>query len=162
MILHGDRIRTRTASAVLRRIDSDTTAHLQHLADAGPADIEHRLTDLDHEWDTDRVIELEAATTGLVGLALGTLVRSAFLAVPAFVGGSLFAYALTGWYPLLPLFRRLGIRSAREIARERYALKALRGDFVDIGASSESETATAAASGPTPQVEQPRDGGSPA
>jgi hypothetical protein len=33
--------------------------------------------------------------------------------------------------------RRLGIRSAREIERERYALKALRGDF----AGMEQETA---------------------
>jgi hypothetical protein len=36
---------------------------------------------------------------------------------------------VSGWYPLMPLFRRLGIRTAREIERERYALKALRGDF---------------------------------
>ena len=43
--------------------------------------------------------------------------------------GGGFLHAMTGCYPLLPLFRRLGFRSPREIARERYALKALRGDF---------------------------------
>lgn len=159
MILHGDRIRNRTASEVLRRIDGETTTQLQQLAEAGPDEAERRLAELDREWDTDRVIEVEAATTGLVGLALGAFARSAFLAVPAFVGGSLLAYALTGWYPLLPLFRRLGVRSAREIARERYALKALRGDFADVGASGEAEAATAAASGPTPQLERPDEGG---
>ena len=31
--------------------------------------------------------------------------------------------------PLHPVFRRLGIRTQREIELERYALKALRGDF---------------------------------
>jgi hypothetical protein len=38
-------------------------------------------------------------------------------------------HATTGGHPLMPLFRRLGLRSAKEIARERYGLKALRGDF---------------------------------
>lgn len=160
MILRGDRVRSRTASAVLRRIDTDTNSHLQQLAEAEPGEIDRRLADLDREWDTDRVIELEAAATGLAGLALGTFVRAAFLAVPVCVGGSLLAYAITGWYPLLPLLRRLGVRSAREIARERYALKALRGDFAEIGASGDAEAASAA-SNPTPQVEQSREGSAP-
>jgi hypothetical protein len=56
-------------------------------------------------------------------------VRPAFLAIPAAVGAAVLAHAVSGWYPLMPLFRRLGIRTAREIERERYALKALRGDF---------------------------------
>jgi len=30
------------------------------------------------------------------------------------------------------VFRRLGVRTADEIAEERYALKALRGDFDDV------------------------------
>jgi hypothetical protein len=29
----------------------------------------------------------------------------------------------------MPVFRRLGVRTATEIEEERYALKALRGDF---------------------------------
>ena len=40
-----------------------------------------------------------------------------------------FLHAVQGWYPLLPLFRRMGIRTETEIATERYALKAIRGDF---------------------------------
>lgn len=131
-ILHGDRIRTHTPPAVLRQIDEDTAARLQDYTDGNPDHIRRRLDELDREWDTDRTIELEAAATGLVGLALGVFLRRAFLVVPAFVGGALLTHALTGWYPLLPLFRRLGVRSAREIARERYALKALRGDFSEI------------------------------
>jgi hypothetical protein len=83
------------------------------------------------------VIESEAAVTGLAGLALSALVDRRFIAVPAVVGAAVFLHALSGWYPLLPVMRRLGIRSAREIERERYALKALRGDF----AGMEQETA---------------------
>ena len=127
-----DPVRTRTAAAVLRRIDGTTLSNLAQHAEAAPADIAARLQALDREWDIDRTVEIEAAATGLLGLALGTFVRGGLLAVPAFVAASVFAFATTRRYPLLPLFRRLGIRSAREIAQERYALKALRGDFADL------------------------------
>lgn len=84
------------------------------------------------KWNTDRFIEIEAATVGLTGLALGVLARPAFLAVTAVAAGAVFVHATQGWYPWLPVLRRLGLRTAREIARERYALKALRGDFADM------------------------------
>ena len=42
-------------------------------------------------------------------------------------------HALQGWCPPLPLFRRLGFRTQEEIARERYALKGMRGDFAGLG-----------------------------
>jgi hypothetical protein len=43
-------------------------------------------------------------------------------------------HALQGWCPPLPILRRHGVRAAREIERERYAIKALRGDFDSIPA----------------------------
>lgn len=100
-----------------------------------PSMVKRRLDELDREWDTDRVLETEAAGMGLVGLALGVLVRPGLLALPAFVAASVLVHAATGRYPLMPIFRRLGVRTSREIARERYALKALRGDFADMQAA---------------------------
>jgi hypothetical protein len=108
---------------------STAEARLRQLAVGKPGGIATRLDELDREWDTDRMIEVEAAFMGLFGLALGALADRRLLALPAMVGVAVFLHATTGWYPLLPVFRRLGFRSAREIARERYALKALRGDF---------------------------------
>lgn len=35
----------------------------------------------------------------------------------------------------MPLLRKLGIRTQREIDEERFALKMLRGDFADVGAA---------------------------
>jgi hypothetical protein len=58
--------------------------------------------------------------------------------------GFLLQHAVQGWCPPLPLLRRLGVRTADEINEERYALKALRGDFVDadkVGNSSNAATA---------------------
>ena len=123
-----DRARRHTARSVLRRIDDDTLDHLMEV-ETKPETTSRRLEALDREWDVDRTIEAEAATMGLIGLALGTFVRPAFLALPATVGAAVFLFGSRGIYPLLPIFRRLGIRTAREIERERYAVKALRGDF---------------------------------
>jgi hypothetical protein len=60
---------------------------------------------------------------------LGALVDRRFLALPAAVFGFFFQHATQGWCPPLPVFRRMGVRTRREINKEKYALKALRGDF---------------------------------
>jgi hypothetical protein len=57
--------------------------------------------------------------------------RRLFL-LPAIVAGFLLQHALQGWCPPVPLFRHLGFRTAAEIDEERYALKALRGDFRNV------------------------------
>lgn len=129
-----DRVRYHTASDVLRCIDDATRDQLKQHATVDSRLISERLHALDRQWDTDRAIALEASAVGLAGLALGALVRTGFLAIPALVGGALLVHAFTGRYPLLPVIRRMGLRTSREIARERYALKALRGDFKDMEA----------------------------
>lgn len=148
-MLDTDRVRTHTAEAVLRRIDDRTVRSVSEYAAADPGVISRRLDELDREWDSDRLIAAEASATGLAGLALGVLAAPALLGITAFAAGAVFVHALGGWYPPMPIFRRLGIRSGREIARERYALKALRGDFVAIGARPDAVMTAAAPSGNT-------------
>jgi hypothetical protein len=96
---------------------------------ADPAAIERRLAELDREWDIERTLEANAATLALVGVGLGAFVDRRFLVLPGLVCGFLLQHALQGWCPPVPLFRHLGVRTASEIDEERYALKALRGDF---------------------------------
>jgi hypothetical protein len=50
------------------------------------------------------------------------------------VTGFLLQHALQGWCPPVPFFRRRGVRTEAEIDRERYALKAVRGDFRHVAA----------------------------
>jgi hypothetical protein len=38
-------------------------------------------------------------------------------------------HAIQGWCPPIPIFRAYKVRTRPEIDREKYALKALRGDF---------------------------------
>jgi len=96
---------------------------------AHPEKIEKRLRDLDREWDTERTLEANAATLALSGTLLGLLGRRRYLLLPAVVTGFLLQHALQGWCPPLSVIRRLGVRTPAEIEAERYALKALRGDF---------------------------------
>ena len=64
-----------------------------------------------------------------VGAGLALLVDRRFALIPLVVGGFLLQHAVQGWCPPLPLFRRGGVRTQTEIEQERYALKAIRGDF---------------------------------
>jgi len=107
-----------------------------------------RLQELDKEWDIERAIEAEVAGSVLLGFVFGATLSKKWFLLPAFAGAMLLLHTIRGEYPLLPLFRRLGFRTANEIAQERYALKALRGDFdnIDPGRAQDhaSDTAPAA------------------
>ena len=94
-----------------------------------PVDIEARLAELEREWPVDRALQANAATLTLVGTLLGALLGRRFLWLPVAGGAFLLQHALRGWCPPLPVLRGMGLRTAEEIAIERVALKALRGDF---------------------------------
>jgi hypothetical protein len=124
-----ERVRSHTADDVNRRIIQQTLANVSQHGQGGAEAIERRLRELDAEWDIERLLETNAASISLIGLALGATVDRRWFVLPAAVAGFLLQHALQGWCPPLPVFRRLGIRTASEIDEERYALKAMRGDF---------------------------------
>ena len=124
-----DRVPAHTAEEINEQIRRATAANIAQYERAGIAAINRRLKELDEEWDIERTLEANAATASLIGLTLGATVDRRWFLIPAVVGGFLLQHALQGWCPPLPIFRRLGIRTASEIDYERFALKALRGDF---------------------------------
>ena len=127
-----DRVPNRTSDAVNESIRDETERRIEQVKRLGPAAIERRLEELDVEWDIERTLEANAATASLIGVTLGATVDRRWFALPAVVGAFLLQHALQGWCPPLPVFRRLGFRTASEIDYERYALKALRGDFAEL------------------------------
>ncbi len=134
------RIRRLTAEEVNHRLTSDAEARVAYYA-RHPEEIETRLRELDEEWDIERAQELEVSATVLTGFFLGVTVSKKWFLLPVLASSLLLLHNLHGGYPLLPLFRRLGFRTAHEIARERYALKALRGDFQSVnGARGQDQT----------------------
>jgi hypothetical protein len=123
------RVPENTADHVNRRIRHEMQERVRRIAAAGPLAIARRLRELDEEWDTERALEANASTLVAVGSALTLMVDRRFALLPLVVGGFLLQHALQGWCPPLPIFRRQGYRTQTEIDQERYALKALRGDF---------------------------------
>ena len=134
------RVPLHTAEAYNEAIRRRTEENIARCAAGGAEAIERRLTELDEEWDIERTLEANAATVSLIGVALSALVDRRFMIVPGLVAGFLLQHALQGWCPPVPLFRRLGVRTEHEIDEERYALKALRGDFHSLPPANDGKT----------------------
>jgi hypothetical protein len=129
----SNRVPANTSERANRRIQQDV-AESVHWHARHPERIDRRLREIDQEWDIERTLEANAAGLALTGTLLGLLVDKRFLAVPLVVSTFLLQHAVQGWCPPVPFFRRRGVRTMREIDEERYALKALRGDFGPMGA----------------------------
>ncbi len=127
-----ERVPTTTAENISQRIRRQTKATIVQVAAEGSVAIERRLGELDQEWGIERILEANAATASLVGLTLGVTVNKKFLILPAIVAGCLLQQSIHGWSPPQAMLRRMGFRTRSEIEQERYALKALRGDFIDV------------------------------
>jgi sirohydrochlorin ferrochelatase len=126
----AQRVVAHTDDAVNDRIRRRTDRSLAHFA-AHPERIERRLRELDEEWDIERALETGSSALTLAGLLLGAARSRKWLLLSFVVQGFFMQHALQGWCPPLPVLRRLGFRTQYEIERERYGLKALRGDRED-------------------------------
>ena len=125
----NERVRRSSTDAANQAVDQKTLEHIRQHSYSGPEAISNRLRELDREWDMEKLLEVNASSLALTGLALGTFVNKKWFVLPAVVASFLLQHGLQGWCPPLPLFRKLGVRTAWEIEEERTALKALRGDF---------------------------------
>lgn len=113
--------------AIDRQIERNVLYYAEH-----QEEIPLRLRSLDAEWDIERALQANAAAVGLAGSLLALTRGGGWVALPALVGGFLLQHATQGWCPPLPVMRRMGFRTAREIDVERNALKALRGDYAAV------------------------------
>jgi len=130
------RVPSQTSPEKNEAIRRQTEENVRRYAADGSQTIQRRLAELDREWDIERALEANAALACLTGLALGAAVNRKWYTLSAAVAGFLLQHAVQGWCPPVPLFRRLGFRTASEIDHERYALKVLRGDFENLSAES--------------------------
>jgi hypothetical protein len=125
----ASRVPANTAGALNERIARDAAYEVAYYQ-RHPDQIPERMEQLDGEWDIERTIQAEAPAVTLLGVALGLAVSRKFLVLPLFAQAMLLLHALHGWYPLLPILRRLGFRTPHEIERERTQL-------VDVSRRSE-------------------------
>ena len=136
-----DRVREHTATPVNTEIDQKIFTKVREYASQPEATITQRIRELEREWDTERVLEANASTLAFIGLLLGIFVNHNGFWLTGIVLPFLFQHAVQGWCPPLPVIRRLGVRTRNEIDQEKYALKALRGDFAGIAASDGDRSA---------------------
>ena len=129
-----DRVREHTAVPVNSQVDADAFRCVRSLENADRETITRHIDQLDREWDIERVLQTNASILAFSGIMLGAAVNRKFLVLPGAVLSFFLQHAVQGWCPPVLVFRRMGIRTRQEINREKYALKALRGDFDQVDA----------------------------
>jgi hypothetical protein len=144
-----DRVRRNTSPGLLERIDRMTESNIRFFSTQPASDINARLRELDQEWSIERFLQLNSSVLALGGAFLGVTSSRKWFLLSATIMGFLFQHAVQGWCPPLPILRRLGIRTRGEIDREKFALKAARGDFDAVKETSAHQMAGGAPSGAT-------------
>ncbi|MEY2485464.1 MAG: hypothetical protein QOH39_1112 [Verrucomicrobiota bacterium] len=143
MMKSKDRVQAHTAPTVNRKIERSAARRVLQAAGQPATQITRRIGVLDEEWDMERWLETNASALAFSGTVLGLFVNKRFFAIPCLVLPFLFLHAVQGWCPPLPIFRHRGVRTRREIDAEKYALKALRGDFSQVQQSKEDPASAA-------------------
>jgi hypothetical protein len=124
-----DRVRAVSPRAANERLDREMRERVARYAHRSRSELTARIHALEREWDMERVLILHASCLLLTGLLLGRTRDARWRLLPAAVGTFLLQHAVQGWCPPVFFFRRLGVRTRKEIDAERSAMKALRGDY---------------------------------
>ena len=131
------RVKLNTKKELNQKIEQKTIDSINKHVDSDTDTLTKRLSELNHEWDTERFLEANAATIILISSVIGYLTEPYWFIVTGFISFFLLQHAVQGWCPPLPIIRKLGIRTPTEINEEKLAIKYLRGDF----SRTESEAA---------------------
>lgn len=122
-----DQVRDKSPASVNKRIDREARGALVEAST--PAEIRARIAELDSEWHIDRaLIAVFSVVGGFTSLrAMGRIKRTGHSGLWGALFftqiGFLAHHAFKGWCPPVSVLRRLGLRTAQEIAAERGALE---------------------------------------
>jgi len=141
MATQNDRVEKNTPDSINDKIEQELKENIRYYSSLNNADITVRIKELEKEWYMDRLLITNASALAGIGVLLAATVSKKWLILPGVVLTFLLQHGLQGWCPPLPLFRKMGVRSFKEIDRERFALKYLRGDFdaLDEGLTTDPE-----------------------
>lgn len=133
-----DRVRKNTSWGRNIKIDNLTRENIRKYSKGSDREIADRIKTLKQKWDMERTLELNMSTLAITGLALSVFVDKRWALLSGVVLGFFAQHAIQGWCPPLPLFRAMKVRTRTEIEEEKYALKALRGDFKNVNSPEEA------------------------
>lgn len=110
-----------------RQFEMSMAYHAAH-----PDQIEDRIGELDDEWAAEDVFSASLLGASVLGVVLSKTKNKLWSALP--VAAAFMKMKNVGQHnpPGLAFFRRAGFRTRDEIKQEKYALKALRGDFAEL------------------------------
>jgi hypothetical protein len=123
-----DRVRRHSSERVNAKVDAGLRESARR--SFTPEGLRAQLAVLDREWDLDRALMASFALLGGLTFALGLRSIRArrkangWLVLFGTQLGFLLFHAVHGWCPPVPVLRRLGFRTAREIEAERHAIAA--------------------------------------
>ena len=116
-----DRVRQMSTESANRAIDVRTRDSIEGVTAQGREAIERRLTELQREWDIDRVLMVNFAALVFAQLVAARRDRR-WLWGPLLQTPFLFMHATLGWCPPSLWFRPMGFRTRFEIQAEREEL----------------------------------------
>ena len=120
-----DRVRDRTPAHVLARLDRRTAARVFRVARDGQDAIRRRIDELDREWDIERYLQVNFVVVSAIAEQRGRRGSRPWMALFRAQQLFLLMHATVGWCPPTALFRRLGVRTQKEIDAERAVLTEL-------------------------------------
>lgn len=119
------KVKLNTDDQINNEIEQKTAHNINNYYGKTEGEIDKRIKELNYEWDTERVLELNFASIVLISSLLGLLGNKKWMALSGITSVFMIQHSLRGWCPPLPLIRRLGVRTAKEIFEEKEALKEL-------------------------------------
>lgn len=125
----GETVRKVTSVKSNAVIDETILSNIKKYSGKSPSEISLRIKQLDKEWDIERVLDLVMSALALFGIAGSFIISRYSIIAPIILLLFFIWHAFQGWCPPIPLLRYFKIRTRPEIDREKYALKAMRGDF---------------------------------
>ncbi|HVG56970.1 MAG TPA: DUF2892 domain-containing protein [Hyalangium sp.] len=128
-----DTVRSHAPTEVNKRIDERVERCVRHMAQQERPEISRYLEMLEREWDLNRAVMVVGSLLSVLGLWLGRRHGGGWRILGGVAAGLMLQHGLTGFGPLAELVRAVGgVRTRKEIDLEKFALKALRGDFERI------------------------------
>lgn len=125
----GENVRKVTSRETNAVIDQLIFSNIRKYSGRSADEITQRIKELDKEWDIERVLDLTMSVLALCGITSSLLFNRYSIILPILLLLFFIWHAFQGWCPPVPLLRHFKIRTRPEIDREKYALKAMRGDF---------------------------------
>lgn len=119
--------------------ETKTWDNVRFYGSLGKEGLTERIHSLEEEWDMEKFITVGLSGIGVFGLVMGFFGSRVWRLFSWVSLPLLFLYGQDKWKPSNGALKSLGLRSRKEIDEEKYALKALRGDFQRVDSASGAE-----------------------